>query len=322
METNIFIYMAFASLGILWFNTGLLEASTDSPPVECNATVSGPDSVDLPEIMVRAEHLYSSVTKGSPYSKGPNPAGDVRLGGNETSGSQTITFAYNGTVVCASGQKRWEYDTCWAGSSTGCFNETNMCDSVCFRAKDFFVRHSLTLFDRKRSSSSIGTWSMTDYVRLYTAPAHQLTCHYSTEIYRHWPNRGTEYPNLTTMKCPIGQRCRITIGQYILPDPMQTFIGCETDSNHFDGCDEGCTWRKYHYAPNGRRENWAHMCKYCCSEDLCNNPLKCKNLNCNLTTVLDTNTESPPNSADSFVCRYCGICIYNLLTFLLVLFCF
>lgn len=321
MDTFILIYTFSISI---WFNIGLSETS-DLKPVDCNATISMSLTMDSPEILVRAEHLYSSVTNGSPYSKGPNPAGDVRLGGNVTFGSlkvevtdsllQTVTFAYNGTHICSSAQKRFEKDTCWAGSSTGCFNETNTCDSVCFQSEDLFKRHTLTLFDRTRASSSLGRWSMSDYLKIYTAPAHQLTCHYSSNIYEHWPHWPDKptYPDLTQITCPIGQRCRVTIGQYMLSNPVQTFIGCETDSNQFDGCEEGCSWRQYHYSPSGRRENWAHMCKYCCSENLCNNPIKCKNLDCNLTSVIDSATESvidsttPRNSADSFVCRLSSV---------------
>ena len=339
MDTFILIYSYSVSL-LLWFSIGLSDAS-DLKPVECNASVSMSQSMDLPEIMVRAEHLYSSVTNGSPYSKGPNPAGDVRLGGNVTFGSlkvdvtnsllQTVTFAYNGTHICSSAQQRLEKDTCWAGSSTGCFNKTNTCDSVCFRANDLFERHTLKLFGSNKASSGIGTWSMSDYLRIYTAPANQLTCHYGAESYQHWKHWTDKptYPNLTKMKCPIGQRCRVTVGQYMLSDPIQTFIGCETDSNQFGGCEEGCKWRKDHLAPSGRRENWAHMCKYCCFEDLCNNPFKCKNLDCNLTSildsssetprntatsVLDSSSESPQNSADSFLRR-----LYNIYNFIVTI---
>lgn len=315
METYILYVFSLLCFGIR------LSETSDLKPVECNASISRSQTAELPQVLLKAEHSYSSVTNGNPYSKEPKFVGSVNLGGNVTSASlkvevtnshlQTVTFAYNGTHICSSAQLRLETDTCWAGSSSGCFNKTNTCDDVCFRAKDFYERHTLRLFRSSKASSSIGKWSMSDYVTVYTTPSKQLMCFYGAESYENWDNRPASYPSLTKMLCPTGQRCRVTTGKYMLSSPIETFIGCETDSNQYGGCEEGCSWRKYHQSPSGSRKQWAHMCKYCCSENLCNDPFKCKNLNCDLS--LDSSSEPPPNIAYSFLYRSYSINI-NIVT--------
>ena len=279
---------------LLFCGINISEAS-DERPVQCNVSILDSGKQDLPQIVIKAEHLYSSVTNGSPYSKEPELVKIVRLGGTDTFASfnvtvdssltQTVTVAYNGTHICSSAQLRLVKDTCWAGSGPGCNNKTNTCDHMCFSSEDFYKRHSLRLFRSQKASSSIGTWSQSHYVSLLAMPNKPLTCYYGNETYSKFDYQPNSFPDLKQVQCSVGERCRVTTGQNpAVSFAYKTYVGCETDSNQYDGCEEGCSFRKYHLSPSGRKVQWKHMCKYCCSESLCNNPYKCKNLDCDLSS--------------------------------------
>lgn len=283
---KIIIYFCF----VLIVNNKFSEVLSEEP-VECIPAIEESQTLDLEPIIVVAEHLYSSVTNGRPYSKGPSVVGNLHLGGNVTTTSfsvsvsrsnvQKVTIAYNGTHVCSSAQLRLEKDTCWAGSSTGCNNMTNACDSVCFPSKSFYKKHTLRLFDSVTSSYSIGTWTMSDYLTLYSTPSKELTCFHRNDSYRRWTNfdKPPSYPGLDKIKCPVGQRCRVTTGKEMYSSPLEIFVGCERDSNQFDGCDESCSYHEKY-----KDDKWVLVCKHCCMEDLCNDPYKCKGSECDLSS--------------------------------------
>ena len=233
----------------------------------------------------------------------------TQLNSTETTGSfrfdvsrsrtQTIKFAYNGTHICSSAQLRLETDTCWAGSSPGCYNKTNACDSMCFLSTDYYKRHRLRLFRSYKSSYDIGTWEENDYAALYTMPAKQITCYHGNESYTNWDYSDSivSYPNLQKMVCPVGQRCRISTGKVMYSDPITTYVGCERDENQYDGCEGGCSILEYHRSPGGGSSRWVELCKYCCTESLCNDPYKCKGTKCDLHT-------EPSGAANSFFKTY------------------
>ena len=306
---------------VLYVNTKL-SVSSDPENVECIASIAQSQTTDLPSIILEAVHSYSSVTNGRPYSKGPTPVGSVHLGANISSSTisvdvtdshtQKVTFAYNGSHVCSSAQLRLEKDTCWAGSTIGCFNKTNACDSVCFPATDFYKRHTLRLFNSYKSSSSIGTWTMSDYVSLYTIPNKQIMCFHGNESYKRFEHQPIEYPNLERLICPTGQRCRVTTGKYMYSSAFETFIGCEKDEAQYDGCEGGCQYLQYHRSPSGDRVRWVHMCRYCCTQDLCNNPYKCKGLECDLSSAP---VEPKINSACSYKRHHITIGIIFMLLY-------
>jgi len=272
------------------------SGTADVPQIECNATLDETTEDSLPSVKLNIEHLYSSVTNGVPYSKAPSMVPGVTFGGNissyvvsvtvSRSNTQKITFAYNGSHICASAQLRLETDICWSGSSTGCNNKTTTCDSTCFLSNEFYERHTLKLFDSLTSSYSIGTWTMSDWLSVYTTSNKQLECFHRNEgFYRFESSEFIKEPNLTRVTCPIGQRCRISIGKVFISSNPKAFVGCERDSGHYDGCEKGCsTWQRS--PTTGYSERWAAMCRYCCNENLCNMPVKCSNLNCDLTSTL------------------------------------
>lgn len=277
------------------------SATSDVSQIQCNATVDETTETSLPFVILNIEHLYSSVTNGVPYSKAPSIVPGVTFGGNissyavsvavSRSNTQKITFAYNGSHICASAQLRLETDTCWSGSSTGCNTKTTTCDSTCFLSNEFYERHTVKLFDSLTSSSSIGTWTMSDWLSLYTTSNKQLECFHRNEgFYRFENSQYFKEPNLTRVTCPIGQRCRITLGKVVPSSSPKAYVGCERDNGHYDGCEQGCsTWQR---SPSGYRERWAAMCRYCCNESLCNNPVKCSNLDCDLSSALTENDVS------------------------------
>ena len=286
---------------------------------ECIPTIE-PSSRDVTPAIIEAEHSYSSVTNGNPYSKDPVSVGSVRLDETTKSGViavkvsrsyvQNVTFAYNETHVCSSAQLQLETDICSAGYIGACDNKTSTCDSVCFSATDFYSRHTLRLFKSLTKSFSLGRWTMSDYVDIYTVPNKEVECFYSSTSYRRWSHNTGPYENLQKMKCPVGERCRITIGKYMLSDPITTFVGCEKDGNQYNGCEEGCKWRKYHRSPDGERVNWANMCRYCCHEDLCNDPYKCKGLQCDFTPTVPPDVNiAYQTSRNTIVQVFCSLTV-------------
>lgn len=293
----------FCTLVLVHVNVfAVCSTTADVPPIECNTTVDETTETSLPFVKLNIEHLYSSVTNGVPYSSAPKIVPGVTFGGNissyvvsvtvSRSNTQKITFAYNGSHICASAQLRLETDTCWSGSSTGCNNKTTTCDSTCFLSNEFYERHTLKLFDSITSSYSIGTWTMSDWLSVYTTSNKQLECFHRDEgFYRFENSEYIKETNLTRVTCPIGQRCRISIGKVLPSSIPKAYVGCERDSGHYDGCEKGCsTWQRS--PTTGYRERWGAMCIYCCNEDLCNSPVKCSNLNCDLTSTLTENDMS------------------------------
>ncbi|CAG2199564.1 unnamed protein product [Mytilus edulis] len=266
--------------------------------IECNATFDKTTKTSLPSVLLSIEHLFHSVTNSEPYSSSPKIVPGVTFGGNISSYAvsvtvsrsyrQKITFAYNGSHICATAQHRLETDTCWGRSSTGCYNKTTTCDSTCFLSNEYYKRHTINLFDSLTSSSSFGTWTESDWLSMYTTSNKQLECFHRDEgFYRFENNQYLEEPNLPRVTCPIGQRCRITLGKYLPSSFPKAYVGCEKDNGHYDGNEqehEECsTWQT---SPDGNRIRWALMCKYCCNESLCNNPMKCCNLDCDQTSNL------------------------------------
>ena len=290
--------------------------------LECNVSIDAASAEELPPIIFEAEHFYGSNTNGESYKRTPAVVGSVRLDGTKrsdyfivdasNSNKQKVKFDYNGTHICSTPQLRLETDTCWMHSEPGCYNKTNACNSLCFPSTQYYRRHRLKVFRSLTSSGDIGTWEMGDDVSLYTMPYKRLLCLHGNDSFTHWADSSSpaQYPNLEKVTCPPGHRCRITTGKESYASPIQTYVGCERDSRQYDGCEGGCTVLEWHKSPDGGSKRWVNMCKYCCLEPLCNNPVKCSNLKCDLSASLKHNS-----------CNHVGLpeCMYLVNTVILIL---
>lgn len=256
----------------------------------CHPNITyGSLDTDLPLISVNIDRMHSSRFNGIPYTSAPKFITTLTLGGNVSTGSVDVeasrgnvlklTVGYNGSHVCAASQFRIEKDTCWMFYAPNCSGKLSICDSECFPANNYYKQYAILIYHGLTASASIGQWTMTDMVYLHTAPAKQVTCFYKADGYDliDPSSNASVDPQLTQVLCPIGQRCRVSIGRRYSSDPWpKVYVGCEKDLKHYDSCPKQCSYQEQ--SPTTRyQERWDKMCKYCCNEDLCNSPTKCNN---------------------------------------------
>lgn len=275
------------------FYIGLVNGA-DSVNTDCQPNMVAYVSDDIPEIEVAAEHKHRSITNGLPYGPVNKASTTITMNSKNThvrtvfqasrGNIQNVTIAYNGSHICAASQFLIDIEI---ASKT---NITTVCDSTCFLASQKYKVHTLQIFKSFTSSTSIGEWQMFDYVEIYTKEIlnKELSCYYLRNGYDVFRDEYFVAPTPNVTKCPIGQRCRISVGKYTVSSFPKVFVGCETDKIHeYDGCKEGCTSRQVR--PDGYIVNWATMCRYCCSKDFCNSPQKCNGVTCDLQKTLEPN---------------------------------
>lgn len=284
--TVLFSIFSLARLVVTQQDNSEHEVSTTCPVQTMDLSFG---NTEMSALVVFVEHVYSSVTNGQPYGK-KTRIGKFILNNAKHSASQkirvsrsntqTLTFAYNGTHVCAAAEYLLEYEPLYRGK-----NVTNACDSICFLAHNYGTRHTIRLFRSETSDIEIGTWSMSDYATLYTSIGNNLNCYYGNESFP-WldDERSRRNLKLNSTKCPVGEQCRVTIAQKSFSSTRLIYVGCELDSTQFNGCTGKCDYLKKQRSPSGSYDTWVHMCKYCCKTEFCNFPSKCDKYSCNFST--------------------------------------